>query len=411
VNAHVLPVGVFVCLLRETLESDRFYADLWLEGEITDLSRSGAGHVYFNLRDADGCLKCVMFRGQALRQPRPPRIGERVGVHGMLSIYPGSGSLQLVVDLVRPAGIGLASLELEYLRQRLESEGLFDERRKRPLPILPSVIGVVTSEHGAAWHDIQTVIGRRYPLASLLLAPAHVQGPTAATSIAQALAALQSDGRAEVIILARGGGASDDLSAFNDERVVRAVFGCAVPVVTGIGHATDRTLVEDAADLSAPTPSAAAEMAAPSVLDLAERVWTLRTWLGWHAAAQWNRAEAAASEARRRFAAVEPKPAVARHRTTIANLSQRLHASATGRVAEGRRETASAEALLRTLDPEAVLRRGYAALSEDPGGQPLFRATSTAPGAGLVAVLADGTLRATVDRVVPIAPILGAIEP
>jgi len=410
VNAHVLPVGVFVCLLRETLESDRFYADLWLEGEITDLSRSGAGHVYFNLRDGDGCLKCVMFRGQALRQPRPPRIGERVGVHGMLSIYPGSGSLQLVVDLVRPAGIGLASLELEYLRQRLESEGLFDERRKRPLPVLPAVIGVVTSEHGAAWHDIQTVIGRRYPLASLVLAPAHVQGPTAAASIAQALAALQSDGRAEVIILARGGGASDDLSAFNDERVVRAVFGCAVPVVTGIGHATDRTLVEDAADLRAPTPSAAAEVAVPSVLDLAERVWSLRTWLGWHAAAHWNRADAAASEARRRFAVVEPKPTLARQRMTIANLSQRLHAAAAGLVADGRRETASAEAVLRTLDPAAVLRRGYAALSEDPGGQPLFRAAATAPGSSLVAVLADGTLRATVDRVLPTAPVLAASE-
>ena len=368
-SAYVLPVGVFVCLLRETLESDRFYADLWLEGEITDLSRSGAGHVYFNLRDADGCLKCVMFRAQALRQPRLPRVGERVGVHGMLSIYPVSGSLQLQVDLVRPAGIGLASLELEYLRQRLESEGLFDERRKRPLPDLPRVIGVVTSQHGAAWHDVQTVIGRRYPLASLLLAPAQVQGPTAATSIVQALAAMQSDGHAELIILARGGGASDDLSAFNDERVVRAVFGCAVPIITGIGHATDRTLAEDAADLCAPTPSAAAEIAVPSVLDLAERIWTLRT-----ARLALRRAMeprlSAAGDAQRRFVAVEPGPALRQHQARITDLSRRLHAAAANRLAERQRQTVNAEALLRTLDPDAVLRRGYAALSEHPGAGP-----------------------------------------
>ena len=210
-TARLLPVGTFVCLFRESLESDPLYQDLWLEGEVSDLSRSSAGHLYFSLRDDDGCLKCVMFRGQALRQHHPLRFGDQIVVHGGLSIYPRSGAIQLVADLVQPAGLGAASLELEYLRQRLEAEGLFDPMRKRPLPSSPGTIGVVTSLHGAAWHDIVNVVGRRYPLADLVLSPAQVQGAGAAESIVQALQDLLHEVSVDVVILARGGGASDDL--------------------------------------------------------------------------------------------------------------------------------------------------------------------------------------------------------
>ena len=180
-------------------------------------------------RDDDGCLKCVLFRGQALRQHHPLKFGDQVVVHGGLSIYPRSGAMQLVADLVQPAGLGAASLELEYLRQRLEAEGLFDPLRKRPLPTSPRTIGVVTSLHGAAWHDIVNVVARRYPLADLVLSPAQVQGDGAAESIVRALQTLQDEADVDVVILARGGGASDDLSAFNDERVVRAVFASPRP--------------------------------------------------------------------------------------------------------------------------------------------------------------------------------------
>jgi exodeoxyribonuclease VII large subunit len=269
---RVLPVGAFVFLFRELLEADPLYSDLWLEGEVSDYSRSSAGHIYFNLSDEDGALKCVLFRRDALRQHQLPQLGARVAVHGTLSIYPRSGSVQLQTDIVRPAGLGAAWLEVERLRQQLEAEGIFDPLRKRPLPPCPRTIGVVTSPHGAAWHDIQEVVGRRHPAAHLVLSPAQVQGQAAVVSIVAAIGALQDETDVELMIIARGGGATDDLSPFNDERVVRAVFGSRIPVVVGIGHATDRTLVEDAADVVAPTPSTAAELSVPSVFEMSERL-------------------------------------------------------------------------------------------------------------------------------------------
>ncbi len=397
-TAYVVPVGVFVHLLRETLESDPFYSDLWLEGEVTDLSRSAAGHYYFTLRDGNGSLKCVLFRGQALRQPRPPRMGDQLIAHGMLSIYPASGSLQLVADLVRPAGLGMASLELEYLRQRLAAEGLFDESRKRPLPGAPHVVGVVTSAHGAAWPDIQDAVARRYPLTSLLLAPARVQGDGAAESIVVALEQLQADGRAEVVILARGGGAADDLSAFNDERVVRAVFACAVPVVTGIGHATDRTLAEDAADVRAATPTAAAELCVPSIAELQERVGSLVDWLRWHAASRRDDARLASASATVRLDAAGPYLRIVRERSVVNATSRRMSAASRAALAGSASQTTAARVMLRALDPGAVLRRGYASLSHSVDGSPLFSVAQAVPGEPLTARLGDGALHAVVDR-------------
>ena len=233
-------------------------------------------------------------------------------MHGGLSIYPRSGAVQLVADLVQPAGLGAASLELEYLRQRLEAEGLFDPLRKRPLPTSPGTIGVVTSLHGAAWHDIVNVVARRYPLADLVLSPAQVQGDGAAESIVRALQSLQDEADVDVVILARGGGATDDLSAFNDERVVRAVFAPRVPVVAGVGHATDRTLVEDVADVFAPTPSAAAELCVPSIADLSERLQSLESRLVWSWAARLANAETALVTASHRLTASCPAPAATR---------------------------------------------------------------------------------------------------
>src|ERR671911_1976917 len=331
-TARFLPVGAFVCLFREGLEADPLYQDLWLEGEVSDLSRSSPGHVYFSLRDEDGCLKCVLFRGQALRQHHTLRIGDQIVVHGGLSIYPRSGAMQLVADLVQPAGLGAASLELEYLRQRLEAEGLFDPLRKRPLPTSPNTIGVVTSLHGAAWHDIVNVVARRYPLADLVLSPAQVQGAGAAESIVQALQSLLQEVNVDVVILARGGGATDDLSAFNDERVVRAVFASRVPVVTGVGHATDRTLVEDVADVYTPTPSAAAEVCVPSIAELGERLLSLESRLIWSLAARRANGDAALDAASRRLLASSPMPRLREHRTEIETAAIRMRRAATDKI-------------------------------------------------------------------------------
>jgi exodeoxyribonuclease VII large subunit len=400
-SARLLPVGAFVCLFREALESDSLYQDLWLEGEVSDLSRSSPGHVYFSLRDEDGCLKCVLFRGQALRQHHTLRIGDQVIVHGGLSIYPRSGAVQLVADLVQPAGLGAASLELEYLRQRLEAEGLFDPLRKRPLPTSPGTIGVVTSLHGAAWHDIVDVVARRYPLADLVLSPAQVQGAGAAESIVRALQSLLREVNVDIVILARGGGATDDLSAFNDEQVVRAVFASRVPVVTGVGHATDRTLVEDVADVYAPTPSAAAEVCVPSIAELGERLLSLESRLIWSLAACRANGEAALHAASRRLVASDPLPKLHERRSDIATAATRLRSAVIDKVSRGKQCVAGSGDVLTALDPVAVLERGYATLQRSDDALPIFSVAQAEPGTKIVAVLADGALKSSVEISLP----------
>jgi exodeoxyribonuclease VII large subunit len=397
VTARVLPVGAFVCLFRELLEADPLYSDLWLEGEVSDFSRSSAGHIYFSLRDDDGCLKCVLFRGQVLRQTQLPSLGSQIAVHGGLSVYTRSGAVQLVADLIRPAGLGAAWLQLEYLRQRLALEGIFDTSRKRDLPPWPRAIGVVTSPHGAAWQDIQTVVRRRFPLASLTLAPAQVQGSGAAESIVSAIEALQFDAEVDVVIIARGGGGSDDLAAFNDERVVRAVFACQIPVAAGIGHATDRTLTEDAADVSAPTPSAAAELCVPSASELRERLLNLESRLSWSTAIHHQAARSAVEEASRRLLRLAPSARLDDRRRALEAWSLRLRRAVDGRMAERSRKVAEAGALLSALSPRGVLDRGYALLQTELDARPLFSVSQAPARTRVVAVLGDGSFHATVD--------------
>jgi exodeoxyribonuclease VII large subunit len=402
--AYVLPVGAFVCLFRESLEADPFYSDLWLEGEISDLSQSSRGHLYFSLRDADGLLRCVMFRRQLMQTPRRPRIGDQVAVHGSLSIYPNSGSLQLIADLVTTAGQGAAALELEYLRQRLEQEGLFDTSRKRALPSWPRTIGVVTSRSGAAWQDIQSVIARRYPLTQLLLAHAQVQGQGAVESIVTAIEMLQFVETVDVIIVARGGGSSDDLSAFNDEAVVRAVFASHVPVVTGVGHATDQTLVESAADVCAPTPSAAAELCVPSQADLALRIGQLHSELTESMMATLSAAQARSQRQSTRLRSAGPHERIPAEMRNIERSCGRLESAVAATLNPARARLRSSAAVLEALSPAAVLDRGFAAISLPGESQAVHSITQARSGVRAKARVADGEIDITLgeSRAVPI---------
>lgn len=402
--AYVLPVGAFVCLFRESLEADPLYSDLWLEGEISDLSQSSKGHIYFSLRDADGLLRCVMFRRQAMQTPRRPKVGDQIAVHGGLSIYPNSGSLQLIADLVTTAGQGAAALELEYLRQRLEQEGLFDVSRKRSLPAWPRAIGVVTSRSGAAWQDIQSVVARRYPLTELLLAHAQVQGQGAVESIVTAIELLQFVEAVDVIIVARGGGSNDDLSAFNDEAVVRAVFASHVPVVTGVGHATDQTLVEGAADVCAPTPSAAAELCVPSQADLGLRIGQLHSQLAESMVLSLAGAQARAQRQSSRLLAAGPQARLAEALRDIERSCTRLERGMTSTLEPARARLRSNAAVLEALSPAAVLDRGFAALSLPGASQAVHSIRQSRPGAVGKARVADGEIEITMgeSRAVPI---------
>jgi exodeoxyribonuclease VII large subunit len=419
VTARVVQIGLLTTYIRELLETDDLLADLWVEGEVSDAYRAQSGHIYFTLKDANAVLKCVLFRNEAARQVHLPRPGDQIAAHGRISVYDRDGRYQLYTDIVQPAGIGALALELALLRQRFEAEGLFEPSRKRPIPVPAPFIGVVTSPNGAVWHDIQHVVERRYPLSELILAPCSVQGERAPESIVAAIEALQAYGRADVIIVARGGGSAEDLASFNDERVVRAIFACRIPVVSGIGHETDWTLADEVADLRAPTPSAAAELCTPSVIDIAERLQSMA-----------ERLSQAANEVifirqqvlLRRVSEVKqgaPLDAIASLRQSAAarrlvlaqSLQQKLGNSTADVVASSNRlcqlksailaERSSAisirEAALFALDPLAVLARGYSVVSKASDGRPINSIADVKPGDELQTTLRDGKIGSTVD--------------
>ncbi|HEX8993488.1 MAG TPA: exodeoxyribonuclease VII large subunit [Anaerolineales bacterium] len=260
--SHEWTVSDLTRYIRDRLESDVSLQDLWVHGEISNLSRPASGHLYFTLKDAGASLRIVMWRTSAMRLSIGLQDGMAVAVHGKIGVYEVAGQYQLYAELIRPAGEGALYQEFLRLKAVLEGEGLFDSERKRPIPALSSRIGIVTSPTGAALHDMLDTLGRRLPMLEVVIAPSPVQGDEAPAGLVQAIRALNRlRRRPDVILLARGGGSIEDLWAFNDERVVRAVAASEIPIICGVGHETDFTLADFAADLRAPTPTAAAELA------------------------------------------------------------------------------------------------------------------------------------------------------
>ncbi|MFH1474640.1 MAG: exodeoxyribonuclease VII large subunit, partial [Chloroflexota bacterium] len=276
---RVLGVSDVTRAVRDALRGDPRLADVWVEGEVGRVTVSSAGHAYFTLKDARSQLACVWFRDDRIRSPFEARAGLQVVVHGRIDVFDAQGVYQCYVAAMQPAGLGDLALRFEATKARLAAEGLFDAGRKRPLPARPATVGIVTSLSGAVLHDVRRVLERRWPMTRLVVSACRVQGEGSAESIVAALDRLarlgdacEADGRPQdgpaVVIVARGGGSLEDLWAFNDERVVRAVAAHPVPVVAGIGHETDVTLVDFAADVRAPTPSAAAELVVPERLEV-----------------------------------------------------------------------------------------------------------------------------------------------
>jgi len=380
--------------IRRLIDDDPALGDLWVEGEISNFSRASSGHCYFTLKDAGSQIGCVMWRSVARRQRYLPTGGDRVLAHGRVGVYEAGGRYQLYVDKIQPAGVGNLYLEFERLKARLESEGLFAPERKRPLPRFPRCIGVVTSPTAAALRDILNVLSRRYPLALVLLSPTQVQGDAAPPQIVTALDALNERDDVDVIVVARGGGSLEDLWAFNDERVARAVAASRIPIICGVGHETDFSLADFAADARASTPSAAAELVAP---DRAE----LRAQAAGLAAALTTVLQGAIEERRWRLAEqtralkhLSPTVHLAQSRQRVDDLLGRAEAATRHNLTLRRERVGGLAGRLAGVSPLGTLERGYAIVRRQETGVVVQSVAQVAAGDALAVRVADGEFEA-----------------
>ncbi len=384
--------------VRGLLDADAVLADVWVEGEISQPSFPPSGHCFFTLKDASSQIKAALFREELARCPVPPRHGMQVIVHGRVRAYEPQGVYQLYVESITPAGAGDLHAKYEELRAKLATAGVFDDERKRPVPRWPRRIGVVTSPVGAVWRDIGNVLRRRYPLAHVILSPSVVQGAASAPALVVALKRMYAQPEIDTIILARGGGSLEDLWGFNDERVVRTVADSPVPIVVGVGHESDVTLCDFAADLRAPTPSAAAELATPDGTQFPTILARLRERAG-------TALEKVAGD-RRRFVDAERRalaglaPDIGSARQRAADLLDRGGRVLGDRLERRRMVLAATADALRTLSPAATLDRGYA-VARTAGGGILREASAVEAGDPIRITLAAGGLDATVDAVRP----------
>ncbi len=388
--------------LSQRLAEDPLLQDVWVEGEISNLSRPTSGHLYFTLKDDAAQLRCVMWRSEAARLRLALSDGMAVTAHGHISIYEAGGLYQLYVDSLRPAGEGALFQEFLRLKERLAAEGLFDTARKRPIPSRARRIGVITSPTGAALRDILHVLRRRNPLAEVVFAPAPVQGEDAPPRLVEALERLNRIARPDVILLARGGGSLEDLWAFNDERLVRAIVASTAPVISGVGHETDFTLADFAADLRAPTPTAAAELATPITLEDLRAIWQnqqerLRAGLQ---TALVNRRQAL-RQLQTRLEFSSPARRIQSERQRLDEWARRLIAAPLQRLHLTRTRLRGLEDHLHALNPWAVVQRGYAIVTRQTDGQIITSRQSVQRGEALQVRVRDGAFGVAVTDISP----------
>jgi exodeoxyribonuclease VII large subunit len=438
---RILTVTQLTRLVRGVIEEN--FAHVWVEGEVSNLSSPASGHLYFTIKDAGAQLRCVMFRASAKALRFRLADGMALVVRGRLTVYDQRGDYQLLVEYLEPKGIGALQLAFVQLKERLAREGLFAEERKRPLPTVPSCIGVVTSPTGAAIHDILTVLERRGVPVSVLLAPVRVQGEGAAREIAQAIGDLNRCGGVDVIIAGRGGGSLEDLWAFNEEEVARAIVASRVPVVSAVGHEVDYTIADFAADLRAPTPSAAAEIVLRRKVELAAEVAELASsmvralrrrlhenrqqaaglarslrdpslllgFLGQRLDDLQSRLAAAArsgNDRRRdtleaqttRLRLRHPGLELERRRERLGIASLRLTASLQHQLERCRDSLSLASATLNSLSPLATLTRGYSIASRSDGSV-VTDSGCLEPGQRLQLLFRRGEAECLVERVIP----------
>jgi exodeoxyribonuclease VII large subunit len=389
-------VSQLVGRIRETVETDPLLMDVWVEGEVSNFRQAVSGHCYFTLKDAGAELRCVMWRDTAARLPTLPADGDHVLAHGRVGVYEQRGAVQLYVDSLEPAGVGALYLEFERLKARLAAEGLFDEARKQPLPPFPRCIGVVTSPTAAALRDILNVLGRRYPLAEVILSPTLVQGEDAPPQIVAAIEALDRREDIDVIVVARGGGSLEELWAFNDERVARAIANARKPVVCGVGHETDFSLADFAADRRAPTPSAAAEIVTPDQMDLRRRLFELSARLTGLMEERLFERRRKVTEQLRTLQHFSPAVRLVQARQQVDDLTSRLLTTLQHNLSLRRERLKGLMGRLEGVSPLATLERGYAIVRRVDDGQVVRSVAQVAAGDELRVRVSDGEFGARV---------------
>lgn len=394
-----LSVAGLTAYIQLLLEQDDQLRQIWVTGEVSSATRYRSG-LFFTLQDPDekAAISCVVWNSQVDRLATLPTQGEQLIILGRIHLHPQRGQYQLIVWQVLPGGEGLRALRYRQLRNRLETEGLFDPLRKRPLPPHPQTVAVVTSPQAAAWGDIQRTLRRRYPGLRILFSPALVQGEQAPDSIVKAIHRVIRDNRSDVLILSRGGGAIEDMACFNDERVVRAIAECPIPVIAGIGHQRDESLADLVADVYAHTPTAAAEQAVPCLADLytehQERMLALNAAMQYCLEISRDRLQ----RLQTRLFQLKLEQHLQHETQLLAWLRQQLVQSTTRQLQQATQHCQLLQQKLATLDPEAVLKRGYAVVRQESGA--IARSASDITlGENLLVQLGQGQLKVTVTDV------------
>jgi len=389
-----LSVSDLTNLVRETLTENKLLANVWVSGEVSNFKAHTSGHCYFTLKDERASMRMVMWRSRASTLSFRPVDGMKVLARGSISVYERDGNYQLYVDQLEPDGLGSLYLAFEQLKQKLQAEGLFRAERKRPLPRFPRTVAVLTSPTGAAVRDIVTVMQRRWALTHVLVVPVVVQGAEAAPSIVEGLTLAGALDEVEVVILGRGGGSLEDLWAFNDERVARAIVNCRVPVVSAVGHETDVTIADLVADLRAPTPSAAAELVVPDKQELGRRLTQLQTRMAKCVGGKMSSLRQYLDYLAMKFKAASPAGTITARQQAAQGLRLRMD-SAVRRVLERSRAEVSQQSMrLEAMSPLKVLARGYSLTRL--GALILKSEQDVMIGDTLTTTLATGTIRSVV---------------
>jgi exodeoxyribonuclease VII large subunit len=384
--------------IRRLLEENETLQDVWVQGEISNLSRPASGHVYFTLKDSSAALKCVMWKTSAARLRMGLQDGMEIEVHGRIGVYEISGQYQLYADQIRPVGEGALYQEFMRLKAMLDAEGLFDRERKRTIPMLPKKIGIVTSATGAALQDMLNTLRRRWPVVEVLLAPSAVQGVEAPPALVKAIQSLVMQSP-DVILMARGGGSIEDLWAFNDERVVRAVANSPVPIICGVGHETDFTLSDFAADLRAPTPTAAAELATQiTLMDLLASLENYRNRLNTATLSLLADQQNILSSLTAGLRYASPERRILSERQRVDELSRRAHSSLLHRIQLQSTHVNGMQRRLEALNPLAVLARGYAVVTRKEDSSVVSRVAQTSPGEQIQIRVSDGHVDAEIKN-------------